>query len=363
MRVLIVDEDLEVLRSLRAGLIEHGFSVLTATDTGEALELLEVSSVDVVVADHHPPARARDALVDAIRRRWPSTACVLAVADEAGRHAARDLGAARIVTKPHAPDRLARALESLRPGPGFTGTNLTGFNLTDLLQLVSMSGQSMTLSVKRGDESGEMCVTQGRLVHANASGMTGVDAGLEMLSWTDGEVASSPSIRPEPEWTSDLPVMELLMNAARTRDEQEAKRQRKRTEDALNGLVALDGVRASAVYTLPSFRELFRATADDALELEADRTWIGLALDWIRTATPYTSLHLEGPDHGLTVVPLGRRGVLVVWTESGGRHDPYRSVLDDLRAHLETVLDDLRDAAPTTSDDAPPLRVVTDSEG
>ncbi len=360
-RVLIVDGDVDTLRRARAGLLVHGFSVITATNREEALELLSVSPVAVMVVEHGIEGRTGHELIEEVRRRWSSTACVLAVTDDDGRRVARAVGAARVVAKPYDNDRLVNVLASLRSGAGFTGTGLTGFNLTDLLQLVSMSGQAMTLRVNRGDEDGEMCVSNGRLVHARAGEMRGVDAGLEMLSWTDGEVASSPKILPEPQWTSDLPVMELLMNAARHRDEQAVGKQRKRTQDALRGLVALDGVLASVVYARPSFDELFVATSEGAPERDIDRRWIALALDSLKAAEPFTSIHLDGPQHGITVVPILTKGVLVVWTRAGGRHDPYRSVLDDLRVYLEASLGELSvESSPRASGQV--LRVVPESE-
>lgn len=359
-RVLIVDGDVDTLRRARAGLLVHGFSVLTATNREEALELLSASPVSVMVVEHALEGRTGHKLVEEVRRRWSSTACVLAVTNEDGRRVAREVGASRVVAKPYDNDRLVNVLASLRGGAGFTGTGLTGFNLTDLLQLVSMSGQAMTLRVNRGDEDGEMCVSNGRLVHARAGDMSGVDAGLEMLSWTDGEVASSPEVLPEPQWTSDLPVMELLMNAARHRDEQVAGQQRKRTQAALRGLVALDGVLASVVYARPSFDELFVATSEEAPERDADRRWIVLALDALKEADSFTSMHWDGPRHGITVVPIRTNGVLVVWTQAGGRHDPYRSVLDDLRVHLEETLGEIGESSQGAGGQV--LRVVPESD-
>lgn len=66
-RVLVVDDESGVLRSLRRSLASQGFEVLTAESAGDALALLASSSVDVVLTDACMPAMTGGELLARIR--------------------------------------------------------------------------------------------------------------------------------------------------------------------------------------------------------------------------------------------------------------------------------------------------------
>lgn len=69
LRILVVDDDLGICRSLRDLLVAEGCEVLTATDGRSALEILDGSSVDLVLSDVVMPDVDGYELFTEVRRR------------------------------------------------------------------------------------------------------------------------------------------------------------------------------------------------------------------------------------------------------------------------------------------------------
>lgn len=70
LRVLVVDDDLGVCRSLRDLLVAEGCEVITASDGRRALELLEKATVDLVISDVVMPDVDGYELFMEVKRRW-----------------------------------------------------------------------------------------------------------------------------------------------------------------------------------------------------------------------------------------------------------------------------------------------------
>ncbi|MEM9074368.1 MAG: response regulator [Myxococcota bacterium] len=77
-RLLVIDDEVHVLRSLARALRYRGAEVLTASDAKEALELLEEHEVHAVVTDHHlPPGPTGIWLLENVMHRFPSVGRIL----------------------------------------------------------------------------------------------------------------------------------------------------------------------------------------------------------------------------------------------------------------------------------------------
>jgi two-component system, OmpR family, KDP operon response regulator KdpE len=117
-RVLVVDDELPILRTVAANLRARGYQVLTATSGEAALAAAEVHQPDCVVLDLGLPGISG---LEALRRlrTWTTTPVVIltAVDGERDKVAALDLGADDYVTKPFGmAELLARIRVALRHG-------------------------------------------------------------------------------------------------------------------------------------------------------------------------------------------------------------------------------------------------------
>ncbi len=119
-RILIVDDDPLVPRTLRLLLVKHGHDVDVAGGAEEALRHLEARTADVVITDVNMPGPDGFALLKSVRARWPAAQVVLVTGYGTIESAVRGMreGAFDYVTKPVLDEEMLlvveRALESSR---------------------------------------------------------------------------------------------------------------------------------------------------------------------------------------------------------------------------------------------------------
>ena len=70
-RVLVVDDDDEILAMLRRALTRHGFEVESAESAEGALALADTQPFDAALVDLVMPGRDGRSLTDALRRQFP----------------------------------------------------------------------------------------------------------------------------------------------------------------------------------------------------------------------------------------------------------------------------------------------------
>jgi two-component system KDP operon response regulator KdpE len=113
-RILVVDDEQQILRALRRALVARGYEVATATDGKDALAELESFSPDLVVLDLNLPDM--DGIEVCRRARTWSQVPILILSvreDEAGKVQALDLGADDYLTKPFGIDELLARVRAL----------------------------------------------------------------------------------------------------------------------------------------------------------------------------------------------------------------------------------------------------------
>jgi CheY-like chemotaxis protein len=119
-RVLVVDDEPQILRALRTALAGHGYEVQTATNGDEALDAIAIRPPDVVVLDLVMPGRSGFDVVKDLRV-WSQVPIVVLSArgQERDKVTALDLGADDYLTKPFGMDELlARIRVALRHRAG-----------------------------------------------------------------------------------------------------------------------------------------------------------------------------------------------------------------------------------------------------
>ena len=118
-RILVIDDEPQITRVLRAALSAQGYDVRTANDPEEGLELYREWSPDLVVTDLMMPVMSGVEVTRAIRVRFPTPIIILSVRDhERSKVEALDAGADDYVTKPFSiQELLARIRAHLRRAP------------------------------------------------------------------------------------------------------------------------------------------------------------------------------------------------------------------------------------------------------
>ncbi len=115
-RILVVDDDRQILRIVRANLAAHGYLVLEATSGEEALELFARRHPDAVILDLGLPGMDGLTVIERVRAQSQTPIVVLSARGaEREKVRALDLGADDYLTKPFGLEELlARVRVALR---------------------------------------------------------------------------------------------------------------------------------------------------------------------------------------------------------------------------------------------------------
>jgi len=118
-RILVIDDEPQITRVLRAALSAQGYDVRTANDPEEGLQVFKEWPPDLVVTDLMMPGLSGVDVTRAIRTRSPTPILILSVRDhERSKVEALDAGADDYVTKPFSiQELLARVRAHLRRAP------------------------------------------------------------------------------------------------------------------------------------------------------------------------------------------------------------------------------------------------------
>jgi two-component system KDP operon response regulator KdpE len=154
-RILVIDDEPQITRVLRAALTAQAFDVRTANDPEEALLLFKDWAPDLVITDLMMPVLSGVDICRAIRAHSSIPILVLSVRDhERSKIEALDAGADDYVTKPFGiQELLARVRAHLRRAPERTTAAIeTGDFVVDAeAHLISVQGKALHLTPKEFD--------------------------------------------------------------------------------------------------------------------------------------------------------------------------------------------------------------------
>ncbi|MCJ1687386.1 response regulator [Rathayibacter sp. VKM Ac-2927] len=213
MRVLLADDDAQLLRALRITLGARGYHVVTAEDGTSALALAAERRPDLVVLDLGLPGL--DGL-DVIRglRGW-STAPILVVSGRTGAADtidALDAGADDYVTKPFAMDELLARLRALTRR---LGTQETGSLVVLGDHVVDLTARAVTRRTGDGPTAVRLTPTEWRV--------------LELLVRNPGRLVTRQTLLHEiwgPSHSTDTGYLRLYLAQLRKKLEPEPARPR-----------------------------------------------------------------------------------------------------------------------------------------
>ena len=115
-RILLVDDDQEIVESMRLALGAKGYNVVVARDGNQGLVMCEREDPDLVILDMMMPKRSGFLVLEKLRRTRPVPLRVIMItANEGSRHKAyaEMLGVDDYIRKPFAMDRLIDSVERL----------------------------------------------------------------------------------------------------------------------------------------------------------------------------------------------------------------------------------------------------------
>ena len=115
-KVLLVDDDPEIIDAIRYALESKGFKIFIARDGNQGLAMAESEDPDLVILDMMMPKRSGFLVLEKLRRTRPVPVRVIMItANEGARHKAyaEMLGVDDYLRKPFAMDKLIEAVQRL----------------------------------------------------------------------------------------------------------------------------------------------------------------------------------------------------------------------------------------------------------
>ena len=168
-RILVVDDEQQILRALRVILREAGFEALPAATGEEALDLAALQHPDAAIIDLLLPDMDGVELCRRLRE-WTGIPLIVlsAVGDEDAKVRALAAGADDYVTKPFSPRELmARLQANLRrtaPEPGEAEVRVDGLEVDLARRTVRVEGQEVHLTPTEFDLLRQLVRNRGRLL-------------------------------------------------------------------------------------------------------------------------------------------------------------------------------------------------------
>jgi DNA-binding response OmpR family regulator len=115
-RILLVDDDAEIVEAMRVALESKGYEILIARDGNQGLATAEREDPDLVILDMMMPKRSGFLVLERLRRtRRIPMRVIMITANEGSRHKAyaEMLGVDDYIRKPFAMDRLIDSVNRL----------------------------------------------------------------------------------------------------------------------------------------------------------------------------------------------------------------------------------------------------------
>jgi len=121
-KVLLVDDDNDILTSMQAAFEPTGATVETANNGNKAVEMIEKNQPDVVILDMMLPGRSGFLVLEKIKARKPKNSkpyVIMITGNQGARHKmyAETLGVSEYFTKPVKMDKLISTAERLVTAP------------------------------------------------------------------------------------------------------------------------------------------------------------------------------------------------------------------------------------------------------
>lgn len=239
--VLIVDSDQAMLQALNGLLKGQGnfLEILTSTNTKEAIELLQKTSIDIVITAIRLPKVDGFRLVTKLTKDYPSIKVIIMTKD------AHPLLRASIKRFPSAIHLDQSHDLSMLTKRVFTelqidyGGRVRGINLSSFLQMMELENCTCTLMVTSKNLIGSLWLKNGELIAAKSQTTEGKEAALDILAWKN--VFIDIDYTPQKiDRQISMPLMVLMLQSSQLNDELRSNKLNSRAHERVDLLVAID---------------------------------------------------------------------------------------------------------------------------
>ena len=235
VKVLVVDDNALILDLLMKGLSPH-CDARAAGDGADALLKIVDDPPDLVVCDYRMPGLDGRQLYEKLRGRQQTKQIpfIFLASRTDIEEKLRPLveGVEEFIPKPFflrdlvrrakkVVDRLhLEKLQNRAVRPGVVQGRLEEMSILDLMQSLEMGQKSCRLTIRRGDETGELFFSSGQCTDAKMGSSEGEAAVFQAVRWADGEFEIDFNSAPT-RYTISRTTTVLLMEALRVMDEEQ----------------------------------------------------------------------------------------------------------------------------------------------
>jgi len=217
-RVMLVDDEEDIIWGLSRALVKAGYDVMAAAGTDEALAKLSTQPVDILITDIKMPGRSGLELIMEARQLYPTIKAVVMTArgSEELHRETMERGAVEYIEKPFDLDMfldmVARAKEE-----GFRGV-VRDLKLVDVLQILSLERATAAVELSSPEGQGYIYFDAGEVVHAEFGKLQGEKAFYKILELEGGSFSLKRGVSTEKR-TISKSLDNLMLTIYADRDE------------------------------------------------------------------------------------------------------------------------------------------------
>lgn len=222
--ILIVDDDKTFLLSVVEGLQTHdaSYQVFPAGNGKEAVDILNNYRVDLVVTDLKMPEMDGFELLAYISQHYKEMPVIVITAFGTPEI---ERGLQKIYSFQYLEKPLDINILETKISEGLKAKlagYVKGISLSSFLQIISMEGESCTLTIRSNNRVGQLFFDSGMLVDAVYESKVGVDAAYEIAVWENVEIEID-KVHNKSEQKIEISLQHLLVEAHRRIDENKKK--------------------------------------------------------------------------------------------------------------------------------------------
>ncbi len=203
-RVLIVDDEEDILWGLSVVLSRSGCEVLTASNVDETRNILNTQPVNIVVTDIRMPGESGLVFLQEVKstRKDIKTVIITAKGSPDMEREVVSMGADAYIEKPFDLDYFLGILKKVMTSRGFRGL-MQELTLIDVLQLLAYESGTAVVEVSSFEGVGRIWVKDGKVIHAEIGDLKGTEAFKKILSLEGGSFSVKRGVETDKQTISE----------------------------------------------------------------------------------------------------------------------------------------------------------------